>query len=1085
MKKLKSFGLFITVLTLVVIIVGLWRYSGEYIMSNYPKDMWGILGDMFGAINSLFSGLALFFIIISIFIQGRELKLQKKELKLTRYEHSQNRLSSLIFKKVEILNRELRKLKFLGDTTSQVEQLLGSNIQGELNLRDVEYHIGAFVQNIDTQLAGNNYKGDKQLLEMTIFIQKNYSSLYDLVDNVTSLPTGSKIRVLATNHWIISYTSYDKKARPIYSASYNEYLDTKDKTKSVIDFIGNQLRTESTHQKGSQNVISTIEYFEYDHQSRLKSHNQSINGQPQQLITKNAYDELGQLISKDVGGVSTASAPLQKVNYSYTIRGWLKGINRVNADNSLSVDPGPVDLFNFEIGYDKPTVMGTNVTTPLYNGNISETVWRTPNVDQDNAKAYAYEYDALNRLTQAAFTQVNQNNIFIPEKTYKERIDSYDKNGNILSLFRTGDYNADHSFVEVYDDLNYAYDGNQLINVTDTPTTNAIDNYTPAHDQGFKDGSNNGDDYAYDVNGNMIGDQNKGITSITYNHLNLPTSITIDTPPNGSSGGTSQGTLVFEDTFSDGNVSPWLKYPAMPENPVEQSGAIRAKLVRGVPYAGAYIQEAIVAGHLHTVTFEVTSLPVGYQSRLDIRQNFGTEEHVYVINNTGTHTFSFISNGGEDHYFSFATNQEASNPNDPSNQYYIFIDNFQIMDDDATSGGTANTTTNNGVISYIYDATGMKLKKEVRDDTQVLLSEMEYAGGYIYVDSELKMIPHPEGYVEPNGNSWKYTYQYRDIWGNERLSYSDLNGDGSIDPATEIKSEKSYYPFGLVHRGYNSTIIGAENNFKQYQGQEFTEDLGLNTHEWKYRFSDPAIGRFWQIDPLAEDYVYNSTYAFQENKMGLGVELEGLELGDYPDLFESNIGAQESENRLLAQISAEAMVIASEVSTLLDSFFAKAEVSVSKDVANNSSSNGSSSSTANVKTKYSVEITSNLPEYFSNYSVSQDGIIDFHSDMFNVETDVNSSADTTFKGTLPIGEGFDITSTGSLSTNLENGETTVTGRVTGGVRDNGVYFQGSSNITTGSTRVETGVRGSASTPKVGGFKISGSASLGVHWLFND
>jgi hypothetical protein len=32
------------------------------------------------------------------------------------------------------------------------------------------------------------------------------------------------------------------------------------------------------------------------------------------------------------------------------------------------------------------------------------------------------------------------------------------------------------------------------------------------------------------------------------------------------------------------------------------------------------------------------------------------------------------------------------------------------------------------------------------------------------------------------------------------------------------------------------------------------------------------------IDPLAEKYAYNSTYAFQENKMGLGRELEGLEL---------------------------------------------------------------------------------------------------------------------------------------------------------------------------------------------------------------
>ncbi|SHL02966.1 hypothetical protein [Flavobacterium chilense] len=32
------------------------------------------------------------------------------------------------------------------------------------------------------------------------------------------------------------------------------------------------------------------------------------------------------------------------------------------------------------------------------------------------------------------------------------------------------------------------------------------------------------------------------------------------------------------------------------------------------------------------------------------------------------------------------------------------------------------------------------------------------------------------------------------------------------------------------------------------------------------------------VDPLAEKYPYNSTYAFQENKMGMGRELEGLEL---------------------------------------------------------------------------------------------------------------------------------------------------------------------------------------------------------------
>ena len=95
----------------------------------------------------------------------------------------------------------------------------------------------------------------------------------------------------------------------------------------------------------------------------------------------------------------------------------------------------------------------------------------------------------------------------------------------------------------------------------------------------------------------------------------------------------------------------------------------------------------------------------------------------------------------------------------------------------------------------------------------------------------------------------------------------------------EIVSETNYYPFGLAHKGYNehvnSTNLGE--NWK-YQGQERTTDMNLNIDEWKYRVSDPAIGRFWQIDPLAEDYYYNSTYAFQENKLGMGTELEGKEL---------------------------------------------------------------------------------------------------------------------------------------------------------------------------------------------------------------
>lgn len=61
-----------------------------------------------------------------------------------------------------------------------------------------------------------------------------------------------------------------------------------------------------------------------------------------------------------------------------------------------------------------------------------------------------------------------------------------------------------------------------------------------------------------------------------------------------------------------------------------------------------------------------------------------------------------------------------------------------------------------------------------------------------------------------------------------------------------------------------------------------------------------AIGRFMSIDPLAEEYAYNSTYAFAENKLGMGRELEGCELGPLFGVAEivkvsAEVGARTSE----------------------------------------------------------------------------------------------------------------------------------------------------------------------------------------------
>jgi len=123
-----------------------------------------------------------------------------------------------------------------------------------------------------------------------------------------------------------------------------------------------------------------------------------------------------------------------------------------------------------------------------------------------------YSYDALNRLT-AAVSKVG-----IDANRYDEKGITYDKNGNILTLQRTGL----SPVVTTMDNLKYTYDtGNKLVQVFDSslknegftePATHLSTTTTP--------------DYNYDLNGNMLSDLNKGITTIKYNHLNLPTKIT-------------------------------------------------------------------------------------------------------------------------------------------------------------------------------------------------------------------------------------------------------------------------------------------------------------------------------------------------------------------------------------------------------------------------------------------------------------------------------------------------------------------------------------------------------------------------------
>lgn len=103
-----------------------------------------------------------------------------------------------------------------------------------------------------------------------------------------------------------------------------------------------------------------------------------------------------------------------------------------------------------------------------------------------------------------------------------------------------------------------------------------------------------------------------------------------------------------------------------------------------------------------------------------------------------------------------------------------------------------------------------------------------------------------------------------------------------------LLEETHYYPFGLTMQGISSKAAGEIKNKMKFVGQELDEELELNWYQFRFRNHDPQLGRFVQIDPLASDYLYNSTYAYAENRPIDGIDLEGLEYLRFDQLQQVN-----------------------------------------------------------------------------------------------------------------------------------------------------------------------------------------------------
>ncbi|KAA0129224.1 RHS repeat-associated core domain-containing protein [Chryseobacterium sp. SN22] len=325
-----------------------------------------------------------------------------------------------------------------------------------------------------------------------------------------TLPVMTLVKNIEDHGWTKGYVYYDQKARAIGSHSIN-YLGGYTRTESDLDFAGVPLQVVTRHKRLASDPEKTItETFTYDHQNRLLTHRHKIDSNPEEILAQNEYNELSQLKSKKVGG-KIAGSGLQTVDYSYNIRGWMTRIN----------DPGNLgtDLFGYKIKYGQVEGLQTPDTSdpslqviPRFNGNIAEVDWKTAVSPNEPLKRYGYVYDPVNRLS-AGFYQ-NDTNPSLREFYEKA---TYDLNGNISTMKRTARKMGGTALL--IDHLTYQYENdgssNRLQKVSDAVTLSQGFPYTAAPS-----------DIGYDENGNITSFQDKGISSIQYNYLNLPENIT-------------------------------------------------------------------------------------------------------------------------------------------------------------------------------------------------------------------------------------------------------------------------------------------------------------------------------------------------------------------------------------------------------------------------------------------------------------------------------------------------------------------------------------------------------------------------------
>ena len=300
--------------------------------------------------------------------------------------------------------------------------------------------------------------------------------------------TASVATVLGSSNKIYTAYYYDIKGRVAKTVQSN-LLGGYDVTATIYTFTDKPATVTHTHTTSGKPTRTEMYTYSYNHADRLLKVEHTLGG-TKITLADYAYDNLGRLQSKSLHGSAT-----NKLTYAYNVRGWLTGISGSKFTQNLYYNNGN--------------------GTAKYNGSISSMTWKAGN--ESTIRGYKFTYDGLSRLINATYGEtagINTNT-----NRFSENVTAYDKNGNIKTLQRYGQTAA--SGYGLIDNLTFTLGGNLLNRVDDAAAASA---YGGGFE--FKDGVKQANEYTYDSNGNLTKDLNKGISTITYNVLNLPNMVT-------------------------------------------------------------------------------------------------------------------------------------------------------------------------------------------------------------------------------------------------------------------------------------------------------------------------------------------------------------------------------------------------------------------------------------------------------------------------------------------------------------------------------------------------------------------------------